>query len=360
MDNNFIHTIEKELADRVLCIIGEKAEEILSPLLRDILDKYLTEMTMQPPISITGQSEIRPKGISFTRFAQNQVSYMKKQKRRRTACNYQTALHSLSRFLNKEEITFKDITENQMAAYQEWLILEDVGMNTISCYMRSLRSIYNKAVKNKFTTQCYPFKQVYTRIGETTKRAISASCMQKFQSLPIADKSLESLIRDLFLFCFYTRGMSFVDMAYLKKKQIQDGYIIYKRHKTHQEIRIKLEPCMQRIINRYASSDSIYVFPIITSDDASAADTQYRSKGCYYNRLLKEMGKRAGIETPLSFYVARHTWASLAFRQKIDLGVISKALGHTSLKTTLIYIKSIENEKAVNEANFGLIRMIFN
>lgn len=358
MDHNLIHSIEKELADKILCIIKAKAEEILSPLLRDILDKYLIEITAQMPLS--AQPAVTPPEVtSFTCFAQSMVSYMKKQKRQRTASNYQTALNSLTRFFHNKKISFKDITETQMLAYQEWLILEDISMNTVSCYMRALRSIYNKAVKSKLVLQCYPFKQVYTRIGETTKRAISARCMQKLQSLPIAEKSLESFVRDLFLFCFYTRGMSFIDMAYLKKKQIQDGYIIYKRHKTHQEIRIKLEPCMQQIINRYSPPHSIYVFPIITSSDETIADTQYRSKGCYYNRLLKVLGKRANIEIPLSFYVARHTWASLAFRQKVDLGVISKAMGHTSLKTTLIYIKSIENETAVNEANSGLIKMIF-
>lgn len=359
MDNDYIHTIEKELADKVLCIIEEKAKEILSPLLRGILEKYMAEITAQPPLPPL-PSRAQPEKNSFTRYAQSQVSYMKKQKRQRTACNYQTALNSLTRFFKNKKIAFKDITEHRMITYQEWLILEDVSMNTISCYMRALRSIYNKAVKNKLTPQCHPFKQVYTKIGETTKRAISASCMQKLQSLPLPDKSLDAFVRDLFLFCFYTRGMSFVDMAYLKKKQIQDGYIIYKRHKTHQEIRIKLEPCMQRIIRRYTSPDSNYIFPILTSPDDTIADTQYRSKGCYYNRLLKELGKRSGIDIPLSFYVARHTWASLAFRKKIDLGVISKALGHTSIKTTLIYIKSIENETAVNEANSGLIKMIFN
>lgn len=359
MDNHFNHTIEKEFADRLLCIIEKKAEEILSPLLRDVLYKYIEDILVQTPVPIE-QSTTQPEETSFTFFAQKQISYMKKQKRQRTAGNYQTALNSFARYFNNRKIAFKDITEARMIAYQEWLVLEDVGMNTISCYMRALRSIYNKAVKNKLTLQCYPFKQVYTQIGETTKRAISANCMQKLQSLPLKEKSLETFVRDLFLFCFYTRGMSFVDMAYLKKKQIQDGYIIYRRRKTHQEIRIKLEPCMQKIIEKYTPSHSDYVFPILTFTDESKTDTQYRSKGCYYNRLLKELGRQAKIEIPLSFYVARHTWASLAFRQKVDLGVISKALGHTSLKTTLIYIKSIENETAVNEANSGLIKIIFN
>lgn len=360
MDNYFIHTIEKELADKVLCIIEQKAEEILSPILRDVLDKYITDVLVQMPLP-PEQSAIPPEETSFTCFAQKQVSYMKKQKRQRTACNYQTALNSLTRYFNNKKVSFKDITESRMLSYQEWLVLEDVGMNTISCYMRALRSIYNKAVKSKLTPQCYPFREVYTKIGETTKRAIPASCMQRLQSLRLRERSLEAFVRDLFLFCFYTRGMSFIDMAYLKKKQIQNGYIVYKRRKTHQEIRIKLEPCMLKIIDNYIpSSHSDYVFPILTSTDENRSDIQYRSKGCYYNRLLKELGRQAKIEIPLSFYVARHTWASLAFRQKVDLGVISKALGHTSLKTTLIYIKSIENETAVNEANSGLIKMIFN
>lgn len=158
----------------------------------------------------------------------------------------------------------------------------------------------------------------------------------------------------MFLFCFYACGMPFVDVAFLKKSQIKGGMLVYHRRKTDQVVQIKLEPCMQEIINRYRSDGSDYVFPFLTSQDEDTAYREYKRKFSYYNKTLKTLGKLAGVDKPLSSYVARHTWATLAFMSSVDMSVIAQALGHTDVKTTRIYVEDIGNGKQ-NSANKKLL-----
>ena len=148
-----------------------------------------------------------------------------------------------------------------------------------------------------------------------------------------------TLTRDLFLFSFYAQGMPFVDMAHLQNSQISNEHITYARHKTGQNISIRIEACMQEIIDRYHSTESDYVFPILRNGNS------YDKQLNRYNRCLKRLALKAGIKSNITSYVARHTWASIAYKSSVELSVISKAMGHTNPQTTLIYIKDINNEK---------------
>lgn len=65
----------------------------------------------------------------------------------------------------------------------------------------------------------------------------------------------------------------------------------------------------------------------------------------------------AGLQMPLTTYCARHTWASTIRDMGADLAIVSKGLGHESLKTTQIYLSSIDTEK-VAKANRKLIKKI--
>lgn len=348
---------DEALINKVLFLLARKIEDELPVLMKEVYDGCKGEKAQSPtPIGLT---PLPAESLSFTRFAYERIGTLKKHRRLRTAANYKTALNSLSRFLKMQDIPFRKLDPDRIAAYQGWLEAGNISLNTISCYMRCLRAIYNKAIEMGYTKQPAPFRGVYTKIAETSKRAMPAEYLRRLQALRLREDESPAFVRDLFLFCFFTRGMSFIDMAFLRKSQVRDGYILYKRHKTQQEIRIKLEPYIQEIISRYWSNPTVYIFPIITVTDSVAADIQYRSRECYYNRVLKKLGKRIRLDIPLSFYVARHTWASLAFQHKVELEIISKALGHTNTNTTLIYIKSIENDVAVNEANQGLIERIF-
>lgn len=288
--------------------------------------------------------------ISFREYAEKEIINKRKSHSYSTSQNYRTALNSFLKFMNGEDIHFHKINSILMEEYQKWLKNNNISLNTISCYMRSLRAIYNRGVDSRHAVQQNPFKKVFTGIEKTGKRSISKEEIRRLQSLKLQSGTYICLVRDIFLFSFYACGIPFVDIAHLKKSQITKGYLTYARQKTGQKIRIPLEPCMTVILDKYISESREYIFPIIDSSDRETAYRQYRTGICRYNKTLKQLEKKCGDECNLSSYVARHTWASLAYQSNIDLHVISSALGHTTPRTTFIYIKEI-NDLAFQSAN---------
>lgn len=284
-----------------------------------------------------------PDGLAS--FARDEMERLRAAHKYSTASNYGTAIRSLLRFCRKEELPLACIDHLLIEAYSEWLYAEGVCRDTHSCYMRSLRALYNKAVKLDLVEQRLPFRNVFTGSTATRKRAVEKPDIDRLRSLDLKPDSFMQTVRDVFLFCLFACGMPFVDMAFLKKSQVADGYITYHRRKTGQEVRIRLEPCMEEIINRYASAGREYIFPFLTATDEETAYKEYRHKYTYYNKTLKRLGKRAGVKEPLSSYVARHTWATLAFRSSQEMEVVSCGLGHTDGKTSRIYVKGNENER---------------
>ena len=205
--------------------------------------------------------------------------------------------------------------------------------------------------------QTAPFKNVYTGIDRTRKRAVGESVIARFIGLDLSRSAPLSLARDLFLFSFYTRGMAFVDMAYLRRGHIRDGRIRYVRRKTGQEIVIRVEPEMQRIIGRYTNEDHSYVFPILKSANPEKMYAEYRIALSYYNRLLKRLCTPAGVPQRLSFYTARHSWATAARNHQVPVSVISAGMGHTTERTTQIYLPLLENS-VIENANRGILELL--
>lgn len=245
-----------------------------------------------------------------------------------------------------------------MERYQRWLIARGLCMNTISCYIRSLRTLYNRGVALQMTTDTQPFRMVFTGKEHTRKRSAQEEDILRLSNLHLENKPSLAFARDIFLFSFYAMGMPFIDIAYLQKNQIKDGRFHYARHKTGQEIVVAIEPCMSEIIKKYESySNAQYVFPIIKTLDASLAHEQYQSQLRRYNYSLSCLSKLITASQPLSSYVVRHTWASMAYQHDLDLQLISKALGHTSTSTTMIYIKSLFDPQLA-DANHQLLKTL--
>ena len=293
----------------------------------------------------------------FVAFAESEIHNARQRKRFSTARNHQTAVRSFINFTRQTVIPLDTISEELIDDYQQWLRQKSICPNTISCYMRCLRSIYNKAIDASGTTPRNPFGKAYTGHAATIKRSIPAADIRKIKEADLHGKKSLQLTRDIFLFCYYTLGMPFVDVAFLKTTNIQDSTIIYYRHKTGQQIRIKLEPCMTDIISAYHQPHSPYLFPIITTDDEEHAHHQYLTALGNYNRNLKRIAQLAKVSCKLTSYVARHSWASNAYEENVDLPVISKALGHTDTKTTLIYIRGI-NDARLEQANRDMLSKI--
>ena len=218
--------------------------------------------------------------------------------------------------------------------------------------MRSLRSVYNQAVARGLATQRNPFAGIFTGIDKTEKRAVSEEVIAMIKKKDLSSYKELSLARDLFMFSFYMRGISFVDLANLRKSNLKNGYITYERSKTQQVITVKVEACMKDIITRYESQTiDDYLLPVYTSQNRNNS-SQLRT----HNKRLKRISEMLGLEKTLSSYVARHTWATLAKRKGIPIEVICESMGHENITTTRIYLASLE-QSVVDQANADIIRL---
>lgn len=266
------------------------------------------------------------------------------------------AYHSLRVFLKDERLAFQQMDARLMGAYETWLRQRGVSRNSSSFYLRVLRRIYNMAVEDGLAVQQNPFHALYTGVDKTVKRAIPLSRIRAIRDLVLPEGGSLAYARDLFLLSFYLRGMSFVDMAFLQRKDLRHGFVIYKRRKTGQQLSIRWERAMQDIIDRNPAYPTRYLLPIIQREDGSER-RQYLNRMLIVNRKLKTIARMTHVATPLTMYVARHSWASIAHSRKIPISVISEALGHDSEATTRIYLESVQSNM-IDDANRRIIQAI--
>lgn len=289
-------------------------------------------------------------------FMQETIVQLQKLGKTRTAETYQSALASFMRFREGKDVLISHIKDNLIVAYENSMKASGLSSNTTSFYMRILRAVYNRAVKQGITKQKYPFQYVYTGVAKTRKRAVDISIVRRLAEMDLDRNPSAALARDMFLFSFYTRGMSFIDMAYLRKSDLSRGILTYRRRKTGQNLFIRWEKCMDEIVSSYDNPSSFYLLPIITSSDTDERQ-QYISMSHKINRSLKSLGKKLGLPTPLTMYVARHTWANAARKKKIPISVISEGMGHTSEMTTRIYLSSLDAD-IIDRANKKILRLL--
>lgn len=293
----------------------------------------------------------------FIAYARKEVDRTRRMGKVRTAEAYASSLNSFQRFWGEQgDMAFEDIDAALMTEYEAYLEQDGKCPNTVSFYMRNLRTLYNRAVEEGLTENRHPFRRVNTRVEKTVKRAVTAEVIARIRNLELSLHPDLEFARDLFLLCFYLRGMSFVDLAFLKKKDLQNGVLVYRRHKTGQQLCIKWEPSMQEIVRKYTDPESPYMLPII-KESGKDERRQYLNASHLMNRKLKKIGRMIGCPIKLTFYVSRHGWASIAQSQHIPLPVISEALGHDSEDTTRIYLALLDTA-VVDRANSKVINSI--
>ena len=292
----------------------------------------------------------------FITFARNLVAQLRRIGKKRIAETYTSTANSFERFRGGRDILLDEVDSELMTAYETYLSSSGICPNSISFYMRNLRAIYNRAVDKELTVQRNPFKRVYTGIDKTVKRAVSLEVIRRIRDLDLSRFPVMDYARDIFMFSFYTRGMSFVDIAFLKKKDLQDGVLVYRRHKTTRQLFIKWEKPMQEIIDKYDTSGTPYLLPVIKNDGGEERK-QYQYEGQRINRNLKKIGRQIGLNIPLTTYVARHGWASIARSKNIPIATISEAMGHDSENTTRIYLASLDTS-VVDKANSLILKSL--
>lgn len=286
---------------------------------------------------------------SVFEYMRRQSERMKKLGRVRTGETYRQALSSFMRFRNGVDLYFDMLSADMVEQYESYMRTNCLSRNTTSFYMRILRCIYNRAVDERLAVQTTPFKRVYTGVDKTAKRAITLKEIKRIKELDLTSTPDLDYTRDIFLFSFYLRGMSFIDLAYLRKKDLANGYITYIRKKTGQQLTIRWEKSMQDILNKYPENPTQYLLPIITRQDGTERQ-QYLNKTLFVNRKLKQIARLANIATPLTMYVSRHSWASIAKSKNIPISIISEGMGHDNEETTRIYLSSIQTNQ-IDEAN---------
>ena len=318
------------------------------------------------------------KESSLFTFMHGVIAQLKQLGKVRTSETYTATLKSFMAFRDEQDVPLDGISSDMMLMYEAHLKARGVRMNTISFYMRNLRAVYNRAVEKGLTQPNNPFRHVYTGVDKTVKRAIPIKAIKALKELDLSMKPSLDFARDMFLFSFYTRGMSFVDIAYLKKTDLQNGILTYRRRKTGQELSIKWEKCMAEIIAKYPENKTDYLLPIIkeegngrnsvshqaclngrvVTDEGKANERrQYDNTLHLVNYRLKELSTMLKLQRPLTMYVAHHSWASAAKSKNVPLSVISEGMGHDSEATTQIYLASLETS-VVDKANKMILGLL--
>lgn len=281
---------------------------------------------------------------SVFNFIRRQIHHKEQIGKVRSSETYRSMLNSFTCFRKGVDLTFDMMDGMLMELYEAWMRKCGLTRNSTSFYMRILRTNYKLAVEKGVTPDRHPFRNVYCGIDKTVKRSLPFSEIKKISALDLSRKPSMDFARDMFMFSFCTRGMSFIDMAYLKKADLNNGCLAYRRKKTGQLMMIEWTKQMQDIIDKYKSDGTSYLLPIITSEDGSER-RQYQNQMRKINRLLKDIANRAGLPLSLSMYYARHSWATIARGRDVPLAVISEGLGHDSETTTQIYLDSIKSSE---------------
>lgn len=308
----------------------------------DVVEAYQTQ-----PAAIHGGL------VAFTR---RLIEEMKKIGKSAAVKRYRVTLSNILRYTGGNEVRWADITSTFMLGFEEFLTKRGLCRNSTSFYMRNLRAIVNRAVDQDVEVPHNPFKHVYTGVDRTVKRAVSLDVVRMIRDIDLSGHPSLEFARNVFMFAFYTRGMSFVDIAFLRKSDLHDNVLTYSRRKTRQQLCVRIEPETRRIIESFGSNPSPFLLPIIT-DAAVSHERQYESAYCRVNRNIQKIGKILGLKTKLTLYVARHAWASIAQANNVATSIISRAMGHDSEKTTIIYLQSLDTS-SVDKANSDIIRMI--
>lgn len=289
----------------------------------------------------------------FFVYADFKIAEMTSAGKNGTASNYRAAVNAFERYLSGRELSLDDLTRKTIEGFMDYQREQGNSPNTVNFYVKQLRAIYNKAADEGYVhTAVNPFHRVKLKGEKTPKRAISKKEISRIAGFDLAGKHRHlELARDLFMFSLYSRGMSFIDMCYLRHENIKGGMIVYKRRKTGQWLQIKIEPPLRALLRKYADEGSVYLLPMLRKDDSYEG---YRYIQRRLNKRMREIGEMLEFGFPLTFYVARHTWATLAHDKGIPMSVISEGMGHTSERTTRIYLADL-NHQVIDKANRAVI-----
>ena len=277
------------------------------------------------------------------------IAHLREVGRYSTAKSYLDALRSFKCFCGMEEIPYAYIDKERLLLYQAWLSKRGCMRNTVSTYMRRIRHIYNLAVEaDEAPFVPNLFKDVFTGVESKRKKALPREMLERMFNAELEDQSLRRVqltVRLMFAFS----GIAFVDLAHLKWENIRDGILQYHRQKSGSLIQLEIPSGALRLLDELSActaKESLYLFPFLSGTrTGEAAYKEYNRTLSRFNRDLKLLARSTGVTLPVTSYTIRHSFASFLKEQDVSIEVISELLGHKSIKTTQIYLKSFSLER---------------
>lgn len=272
---------------------------------------------------------------------------------------YQSTRNRISDFINGSTLSFNDITTLWLQAFQNYLLKRQLSWNTISTYMRILRAVYYRAVDDGLAPfRPRLFKGVYTGIRGTTKRAIGEQTLRQLK-LPTGKSEQLENARQLFMLLFMLRGIPFVDIAYMRRRDLNGNMLTYRRRKTGVWLSVHIEPQAMQLIEHLKNNNptSPYLFPIISATGAEGYKQYCNALRCFNYRLKQLADILQSKDVKLSSYTARHSWATLANYHNFQPELICNAMGHSSVKVTETYFKRHTDEQ-IHEMNHRILTQL--
>lgn len=304
---------------------------------------------------------------AFTLCATDYIARLRKEGRHSTAHVYKNALRSFTVFCGTEGVSFSQVSRENLRCYYLYLVERGNKLNTISTYMRMLRSIYNRGVDANETHYVHGlFSEVFTGVDVLHKKALPIGELQALLYSEVKSDKLrhtQAIANLLFQFC----GMSFADFAHLEKKNLQGSILSYHRIKTGTPISIELldtaQPLIRKLLNKEEASPGYpdYLFSVLSGKNKRRDEEgykEYQSALRRFNEELKELARACHISSKVTSYSLRHSWATTAKFRGVPIEMISESLGHKSIKTTQIYLKAFDLEKrtTVNRMNISYVK----
>ena len=252
-------------------------------------------------------------------------------------------------------------TPERLKEYEDWLAGQQSSPNTISTYMRTLQAVYNRWMSPGIEGyNPVLFKDVYTKVESRTKRALTAEQMEQLRNTDFSVLTLrQQQVLTYFLLMFMLRGMPFIDLAHLRKSDLRNRRITYRRHKTGKLMVVDVPSDAMRLLQKYRDkTDSEYLFPLLHGGlFMEEHHHRYQETLRHFNRELARLMKQLLPGVSVSSYTARHTWATLAYHNGVPVVLISQSLGHSSIRVTMTYLKPFDAE-VIDRINRQVISLV--
>jgi integrase/recombinase XerD len=305
-------------------------------------DKFNFE-TLKEHLTDNIKPTVIPAVITFKGFAEKLINEMFAVNETGNAIIYQTALNRLMSWVNNRNLTFIELDYTLLEAFRRQLIKDGMRPNSVSNYFRTLRAIYNKAIKAKLVDRSnYPFLDIQVKTEKTAKRAITLEDLRKILHGALKLESPAWHSRNYFLLSFALRGASFTDLAYLKQENIEKGMLIYKRRKTGTKLCISVTSEIEKLLTHYRGIPSVYLLPILQDNIIEGSRTAKKVIAQWIKTTNKYLGRIASnlnIDDEITTYVSRHTWATAAKKLGFSNELIAECMGHEyGNKITNIYL----------------------